>query len=188
MLEVRKKDERKHPRKSLYALVCYFKYYFKAHGVHNINPLATADNSVFGDFRRMLDVEMKRLHGQGLGATKRTAEPITPDQEALLWSTGQFGAHNGKVMLNTVYYNNCKVFGLRSFDEHRNLQCCQYVKGVDEQGRVYLQYTDFSNKTSRGLKHLKVDNKTVRQYENPEDEEHCVVNIFEKYLSYIPSA
>ena len=32
----------------------------------------------------MLDVEMKRLHGQGLGATKRTAEPITPDEVALL--------------------------------------------------------------------------------------------------------
>ena len=31
-----------------------------------------------------------------------------------------------------------------------------------------------------------MDNKTVWQYENPEDEEHCVVNIFEKYLSYIP--
>ena len=67
------------------------------------------------------------------------------------------------------------------------MQCCQYVKGVDEQGRVYQQYTDFGNKTSRGLKHLKVDNKIVQQYENSEDEEHCVVNIFEKNLSYIPS-
>ena len=130
VLEVRKKDGSEYPPKSLYALVCCFKRYFKAYGVHDINPLATADNSVFGDFRRTLDAEMKRLHGQGLGATKCTAEPITPDEEAFLWSTGQFGTHNGKVTSNTVYYYNCKVFGLRSFDE---------------QGRVYLQYTDFGN-------------------------------------------
>ena len=33
-----------------------------------------------------------------------------------------------------------------------------------------------------GLKHMKVDNKAVRQYENVNDEDHCVVNIFEKIL------
>ena len=55
---------------------------------------------------------------------------------------------------NTVYYYNCEVFGLRSYDEHRNLQCDQYQKKVDEQGRVYLEYTEFGNKDNRGgLKH-----------------------------------
>jgi len=34
---------------------------------------------------------------------------------------------------------------------------------------------------------MKVENKVVRQYENVDDEEHCVVNIFEKYFSLIPS-
>jgi len=34
---------------------------------------------------------------------------------------------------------------------------------------------------------MKVDNKVVRQYENPEDSEYCVVTIFERYLSLIPS-
>ena len=33
---------------------------------------------------------------------------------------------------------------------------------------------------------MQVDNNTVRQYENVNDEEHCVVNIFEKYLLSIP--
>ena len=32
---------------------------------------------------------------------------------------------------------------------------------------------------------MKVNNKAVRQYEDVNDEEHCVVNIFEKYLSSI---
>jgi len=34
---------------------------------------------------------------------------------------------------------------------------------------------------------MKVENKVVRQYENVNNEEHCVVNIFEKYFSSIPS-
>ena len=33
---------------------------------------------------------------------------------------------------------------------------------------------------------MKVDNKAVRQYKDVNDEEHCVVNTFEKYLSSIP--
>ena len=138
VLKVRKKDGKEYPPKSLYALVCCFKRFFEQNGVHNINPLSTTNNAVFGDFRRTLDAEMKRLHGSGLGASARRAEPITLDEEALLWTSGQFGTHNAKVILNTVYYYNCKVFGLRSFDEHRNLQCSQYEKKVDEQGRVYL--------------------------------------------------
>ena len=51
-----------------------------------------------------------------------------------------------------------------------------------------MEYTDFGSKTNRGgLKHMKVENKTVRQYENPDDPDHCVVNIFQKYLCSIPS-
>ena len=49
-------------------------------------------------------------------------------RKQLLWTSGQFDTHNAKVIHNTVYYYNCKVFGLRSFDEHRNLQCSQYEK------------------------------------------------------------
>ena len=68
------------------------------------------------------------------------------------------------------------------------MQCSQYEKMVDDQGRVYLEYTDYGSKTNRGgLKHMKVENKTIRQYENPADEEHCVVNIFVKYLCFVPS-
>ena len=46
------------------------------------------------------------------------------------------------------------------------------------------EYTYSGNKANRGgLKYMKLDNKALRQYENVNDEEHCVVNIFEKYLS-----
>ena len=67
---------------------------------------------------------MKRLHSLGLGFTTKQAQPITPDEEALLWSTGQFGRHSSVSLLNTVYYYNCNVF---DYDEHRNLMCAHAV-------------------------------------------------------------
>ena len=68
VLKVRKKDGMEYPPKSLYALMCCFKHFFEQNGAHNINPLSTTDNAVFGDFRRTLDTEMKHLHGSGLGS------------------------------------------------------------------------------------------------------------------------
>ncbi len=56
------------------------------------------------------------------------AEP--DEKEAMLWSSGQFGTHDGKALLNTVYYYNCKIFGLRSYDEHRNLKRTMMKKVV----------------------------------------------------------
>lgn len=81
-----------------------------------------------------------------------------------------FGTHSGRALQNTVYFYNCKVFKLRSYNKHHRLQCSQFEKKIDEMGHVYLEYTDFGSKTNAGdLKHLKVENKCVRQYENPAD-------------------
>jgi hypothetical protein len=89
--------------------------------------------------------------------------------------------------LNTVYFYNCKVFGLRSYDEHQNLQCNQFKKEVDADNCVYLLYTDYGNKANRGgLKTMKVDTKCIKQYENIEDRQRCVVNIFDYYFACIP--
>ena len=38
-----------------------------------------------------------------------------------------------------------------------------------------------------GARLTEVQNKAIRQYENPSDAEHCVVNIFVKYFDFIPN-
>ena len=87
----------------------------------------------------------------------------------------------------TVYFYNCKIFGLWSYHEHRNHLRKQFSKKVDEKGCVYLEYVDYGNKAYRGgPKHMKVEPKVIRQYENTSDPDHCVVNIFVLYLLYLP--
>ena len=61
VLEARKADGSEYPPKTMYALVCCFKRYYEASGVHDVNPLDTADPR-FGSFRQTLDAEMQRLH------------------------------------------------------------------------------------------------------------------------------
>ena len=34
---------------------------------------------------------------------------------------------------------------------------------------------------------MKVQNKTIRQYENVNDADHCAVNIFVNYFDFIPN-
>ena len=43
VLEVRKKNGDKYPPKTLYALVCYFKWFFVRNGVYSVNPLDPSD-------------------------------------------------------------------------------------------------------------------------------------------------
>ena len=184
VLEVRKKDGNEYPPKTVYALVCCFKRFFEQNGIHAVNPLNATDARIWG-FQSYFRC---RNETSAQGTQSKQAEPITEDEECLLWSSGQLGVHTAKSLLNTVYYYNCKVFGLRSYDEHRNLRRGQYSKKLDEEGRVYLEYSDFGSKTNRGgLKHMKVDNKVIRQYENVEDGEHCIVNIFLYYLTVLPA-
>ena len=89
-----------------------FQTFFEENGVHSVNLLNVGD-SRFGNFQATLDAEMKRLHGKGLGTSSKQAERITADEESLLWTSGQLGTLSAKAPLNTVYFYNCEVFGLR---------------------------------------------------------------------------
>ena len=63
-------------------------------------------DSVFADFRSSLDAEMKRLQSSGLGTFKKQAEPLTLEEEELLWQKKILGDHNPKALLNTMLFMN----------------------------------------------------------------------------------
>ena len=78
---------------------------------------------------------MKELTAAGFGTKVEHADPVTQDMETVFWEKGIFGTSTSEGLLNTVYYYNCKLFGLRAGDEHRNLDAEQYKFGSDEQGK-----------------------------------------------------
>ena len=54
---------------------------------------------------------MRQLHKQGLGTTSKQAEPITPEEEALLWKTHQFGTHSGHACCTQFTITTVKFSG-----------------------------------------------------------------------------
>ena len=113
VLEVRKKRTTHRNRSTSWCVVCSATY------VHqNGRPevkLVTGD-SRFYDVYQTLDAEMKRLNAIGLCVVKKQAEPITEEEEELLWSKALLGDHSPRALVNTMVYMCGVYFALRSSD------------------------------------------------------------------------
>lgn len=86
---------------------------------------------------------------------------------------------------NCVFFYNCRLFGFRACDEHRNLDASQFAIGPETD----LKYVEFMGRASKnvqgGLKHPNVETKSIKHFEQMENP-RCVVKIYEKYLDLIP--
>ena len=47
---------------------------------------------------------MKQLHGHGLGAKKCQAEPISQEEEELLWEKELLGQHSAQALVSGTYF------------------------------------------------------------------------------------
>jgi hypothetical protein len=121
----------------------------------------------FARTRRVLDARMKSLVAQGIGTTTRQADPILPEQENVLWEKGILGSSSAKSLQNTVFFYACKVFGLRGWDEHRELKCEQFVLGSDVKGN-FINFVGRQSKTYQGgLRQMQLTNKNIKHYCQP---------------------
>ncbi|XP_033727613.1 uncharacterized protein LOC117316943 [Pecten maximus] len=121
---------------------------------------------------------------RGIGTKKKRSDPIDQDDENKLWETGQFGPNSSHSLLNTVFFYNCKLFGLRAMDEHRGLQCDQFVCGSDNTG-TFIQFDGRTSKNIQGgLKHRKLEAKSIKHY-SVSGEERSLYDIYKVYLEKI---
>ena len=65
---------------------------------------------------------MKRLRSQGVGVKRKRAEPISIEEDEILWEKGLLGEDSPKVLLDVMIYLCGVHFTLRSGQEHRSLQ------------------------------------------------------------------
>ena len=79
----------------------------------------------------------------GIGSKKRKAEPLTEEEEELLWRNGLLGDHSPQALLNTMVFMNGLYFVLRSGKEFDPSQ----ISIVERAGeRACLEYTEDASK------------------------------------------
>ena len=127
---------------------------------------------------------MKVLHIAGTKSQKRQAEAITPRKEDVLQTLGQLSMQSSQSLLNTIYYYNSKLFGLRA-KKHRALQCKQFKLGEDKDG-CYNQFLGRSSKSlDGGLKQRKINCKNICHYVTSRGSDRDLFCMYDKYLQAI---
>lgn len=147
VLEVRRKDGAPYPPRSLYQLCVGLLRNMRENGNH-LNFL-DEKNPDFYEFRKTLSARMSQLTAQGIGTVTKQAEPITKENESLMWKQNVLGNGTEKNLLYTVFFYNCKLFGLRGVDEHKNLAMDQF-EFIDEGEIGSLIFKGRVSKTYKG--------------------------------------
>ena len=75
---------------------------------------------------------MKEFTAAGIGPKKTSADPLALQDEEQLWWSGTIGFHSSKALSYSVYFYNCKVFGVRAMNEHFSVMVEQYEFGFDK--------------------------------------------------------
>ena len=186
VLEVRKKDGSVYLANTIHHLCCGVMRYVKECGKHELDIFR---DPAFAKLRATLDSEMKRVQSLGIGTKKRQAEPLTDEEEELLWQTGQLGDHSSQTLVDTMVFMNGVYFALRSGAEHRNLRHDPpQIELVERPGeRAYLKYTeDISKNHPGGLKGRKHNPEVVHHHETTNNISRCFVRLFKLYQSKCP--
>ena len=186
-VEVRKRDGEKYIPNTLYQLACGLLRHLRNNfGRFDLNFLDDKDPNFVTSWQ-ILDGMMKKMHAEGLGCKRESKNAITTEHEKLLWDTNTINLYSSLGLSYGVFFYTCKCFGLRGRDEHRSLEVTQFAFGTDSVGS-YVQYIGRESKNIKhGVHQRNVQNKVIKQYANRDDTERCVVALFNKYISYIPS-
>ena len=122
--------------------------------------------------------------GVGLQIKKAEKLPVTQEEENKFWEMGLLGCQSAKSLLNTVYFYNGKLFGLRGV-EHRNITIANFQLGSN-----FIRFEENVAKTFHGgLTDLKYKPRVVKHVCHPLNEKHesCLVELFRMYIGLVQS-
>jgi hypothetical protein len=57
----------------------------------------------------------------------KRADPVLPNDEQALWDSGVFNFDLSTGLSYIVFFYNCKIFGFRALDEHKQLDAFQWI-------------------------------------------------------------
>ena len=138
----------------------------------------------FSTFRRALDAEMREATKLGITQETKMAprQDVTVEEETKLWELQLLGDNSAESLVNTLYFYNGKLFGLRS-NEHRMLRVCNF--------KVLNNLIIFDESVSKtfhgGLKDLKKEPRFIKHECHKVGEFHipCLQSMYSLYLDKV---
>ena len=127
-LSVRKSDGSDYEPSSLRNIVSSIDRKLKR---HKYPANIFGDNSnTFQLTRDALKAKLKSLKQSGEGNKPKKSSPITDHEINILYEKGILGGSSGKSILNSLWFNNCVMFGLRGTKENYNLRYRNLIKSL----------------------------------------------------------
>lgn len=179
VIECRRADGSPYPPKTFYQLCAAILRFMRDNEI-DLNFLDGKDMR-FRNFRKTLDARMKQLATEGIGVTIRQADPISPEMENALWEGGHLGMKTSVALTNTIFFYNCKLFGLRGLDEHRSLVTEQFKLDKISDKMFITFYGRTSKNFAGGLNQRNLTAKEVKHDCGPDGPR----NLFHVYQTYI---
>ena len=119
VVEVGRRDGELYPPNTLYQICCGLQRAIRE-TKPDWNLFAQPEFSDY-DYYNNLDAQLKDSRTKGLGNNKRQAEPITAEEENIMWASGVLGTHSPQALVDTLFFLIGMCFGLRGGQEHRQL-------------------------------------------------------------------
>ena len=145
----------------------------------------------FKSLHLTMDSVCSKLHSEGVGAIKRSAEVISFDDEERLWQRGVLGFDNPPALFNTVFFYVSLHFCLWGVQEHRDLSPEQFQRHPEDSKiyteNTYYEYSEYISKNNQHrFKDVHAKNKVVKAYAITSSS-RCIVKILDTYFARLPS-
>lgn len=140
----------------------------------------------FKGSREVLEGRGKYLREElHMGQKPNRAHSLSVQEEEELWRSGVLGTHDPPALVNTLWFLMTQHFGLRGRQEHHKMRVEDFVQKADDNGNVYITFSEISSKTRQAGLRKKQRLVTPKMYRtgNPH---RCPVMIFNLYLSKRP--
>ena len=130
--------------------------------------------------RSVLASKTKELKQKGKGGNPNKSEPLTTEEENILIEKGVLGMHSPQALLNKMWLNNTKRFGMRGVTENHNMKWGDVELKKDKNELEFLEFHERDTKANTGNStHQRPFNP--RAYAIPNDKLRCPVYAYKQY-------
>ena len=180
--ELKKKDGTDYEPESLRTMLAALDRFFRSSGC----KYSIAKDKEFIESRKVLNGKAIELREHGKGKRKNRADPLTEEEEELLWEKGVLGDANPVSLNHTVFYVLSQHFGTRGRQEHHQIRVeeLKFVKNAVTGEADYVEWVEGVTKTRQGG--LVKKERRVPQQAYATGGIRCPVRLLKKLVSKRP--